>query len=38
LNDLKKSVDEESRVPSLVTPKAQMAQKTLKTFDNNNGV
>ncbi len=37
-NDLMKSVDDESRVPSIVTPKAPMANKALKTPDNNNGV
>jgi hypothetical protein len=38
LNDSEKSVDEKSKVPSLVTPGAHMAKKALKTFDNNNRV
>jgi hypothetical protein len=37
-SDSKKSVGEESRIPSITTPKARMAKKTLKTLDNNNGV
>ncbi len=37
-NDLKKNVDEESRIPSVTIPEAQMAKKALKTHDNNNGV
>jgi hypothetical protein len=31
-------VDEESKVPSVTTLGAQMANKTLKTLDNNNGI
>jgi len=31
-------VGEESRIPSVTTPGAQMAKKVLKTPDNNNGV
>ncbi len=38
LNDLDNNVDEESKVPSIVTHKAQMAKKALKTFHNNIGV
>ncbi len=29
---------EESRIPSITTPRVQMAKKALKTHDNNNGV
>ncbi len=29
---------EESRIPSVTTPRARMAKKALKTPDNNNGV
>ncbi len=29
---------EESRIPSVITPRAWMAKKILKTLDNNNGV
>jgi hypothetical protein len=31
-------VDEESKVFSIVTPKAQMAKEALKTLDNDNGI
>jgi hypothetical protein len=34
----KKSVDEESKILSVVTLGIWMAKKTLKTHDNNNGV
>jgi hypothetical protein len=37
-NDSKKSVDEESKVLLVTTPKTWMAKKALKTLDNNNGV
>jgi len=37
-NESNKSVGEESRIPSITTPEAQMAKKALKTDDNNNGV
>jgi hypothetical protein len=37
-NDSKKSVGEESRIPSVTIPKARMAKKALKTPNNNNGV
>jgi hypothetical protein len=37
-SDSEKSVGEESRIPSVTTPRAQMAKKALKTLDNNNGV
>jgi len=37
-SDLKKSVREESRIPSVTTPRAWMAKKTLKTSNNNSGV
>jgi hypothetical protein len=37
-SDSEKSVGEESRIPSVTTPEAQMAKKALKTPDNNNGV
>jgi hypothetical protein len=37
-SDSKKSVDEESKVPSIIIPKAWMAKKALKTLDNNNRV
>jgi hypothetical protein len=37
-NDSKKSVGEESRIPSVTTSEARMAKKALKTPDNNNGV
>jgi len=37
-SDSKKSVGEESRIPSVTTPGARMAKKVLKTPDNNNGV
>jgi hypothetical protein len=38
LNDSEKSVGEESRIPSVTTPRARMAKKVLKTLNNNNGV
>jgi hypothetical protein len=38
LGDLKKSVDEESKVPSVTTPGVWMTKKALKTLDNNNGI
>jgi len=38
LNDLEKSVGEESRIPSVTTLGARMAKKVLKTLDNNSGV
>jgi hypothetical protein len=38
LNVLEKSVDEEIKVLSVVTLRARMAKKTLKTHDNSNGV
>jgi len=38
LNDSEKSVGEESRIPSVITPGARMAKKALKTPNNNNGV
>jgi hypothetical protein len=31
-------VDEESRVPSITTPRARMAKKALKTLDNNSEI
>jgi hypothetical protein len=31
-------VGEESRILSVITPRAQMAKKVLKTPENNNGV
>jgi hypothetical protein len=31
-------VGEESKIPSVITPGAQMAKKALKTSDNNSGV
>jgi len=31
-------VGEESRIPSITTPRAQMAKKALKTPNNNNGI
>ncbi len=37
-SDSKKSVGEESKIPSVTTPGARMAKKALKTFDNNNGI
>ncbi len=37
-SDSKKSVGEESRIPSVTTPRVWMAKKALKTHDNNNGV
>jgi hypothetical protein len=37
-SDSEKSVGEESRIPSVITPRARMAKKALKTLDNNNGV
>jgi len=37
-SDSEKSVGEESKIPSVTTPGAQMAKKALKTPDNNNGV
>jgi hypothetical protein len=37
-SDSKKSVGEESQIPSITTPGARMANKALKTPDNNNGV
>ncbi len=37
-SDSKKSVGEESRIPSVTTPEARMAKKTLKIPNNNNGV
>jgi hypothetical protein len=37
-SDSKKSVGEESKIPSVITPGAQMAKKALKTPNNNNGV
>jgi hypothetical protein len=37
-NDSEKSVDEESRILLVTTPRARMAKKALKTPDNNNGV
>ncbi len=36
--DAESSVGEESKVPSIITPKARMAEKALKTHDNNTGV
>ncbi len=38
LSDSEKSVDEESRIRSVTTPKARMAKKALKTSDNNSGI
>jgi hypothetical protein len=38
LSDSKKNVGEESRVPSIITPRVWMANKALKTPDNNSGV
>ncbi len=37
-SDLEKSVGEESKIPLVITPRARMAKKALKTSDNNNGV
>jgi hypothetical protein len=37
-SDSEKSVGEESRIPSVTTPRARMAKKALKTPNNNNGV
>ncbi len=37
-SDSKKNVGEESRIPLVTTPKARMANKGLKTPNNNNGV
>ncbi len=37
-SDSKKSVGEESKIPSVTTPEVRMAKKALKTLDNNNGV
>jgi hypothetical protein len=38
LSDLEKNVGEESRIPLVTTPGAQMAKKVLKTLDNNSGI
>jgi hypothetical protein len=38
LSDLEKSVGGEPRIPLVTTPRARMAKKALKTFDNNNGI
>jgi len=38
VSDSEKSVGEELKVPLHTTPRARMAMKALKTFDNNNGV
>ncbi len=38
LNDLEKSVGEESKVLSVTTPGAEMANKILKTLNNNSGI
>ncbi len=37
-SDLDKKVGEESRIPSVTIPGAQMANKALKTLNNNSGV
>ncbi len=37
-SDSEKSVGEELRIPSIITPRAQTAKKVLKTLNNNNGV
>jgi len=37
-NDSKKNVGEKSKIPSVITPRAWMAKKVLKTPDNNSGV
>jgi hypothetical protein len=37
-SDSEKNVGEESRIPSVTTPRASMAKKALKTHDNKNGV
>jgi len=37
-SDSEKSVGGESRIPSVSTPRTQMAKKVLKTHDNNSGV
>ncbi len=37
-NDSKNSVGEESRIPSVTIPEARMANKALKTPNNNNGI
>jgi hypothetical protein len=37
-SDLEKSVSEESRIPSVTTPRVRMAKKGLKTPDNNSGL
>ncbi len=37
-SDSEKSVDEESKIPSVTIPRALMAKKVLKIVDNNNGV
>jgi hypothetical protein len=37
-SDSKKSVGEESRIPSVTTFGVRMAKKVLKTLDNNNGI
>jgi hypothetical protein len=37
-SDIEKSVGEESKVLLIITPRAQMANKALKTLDNNNGI
>jgi hypothetical protein len=33
-----KNVGEESRIPSIITPRVWMVKKALKTHDNNSGV
>jgi hypothetical protein len=38
LSDSKKSVDEKSRILSVVIPETWMAKNTLKTLDNNSGI
>jgi len=37
-SDSNKSMGEESRIPLVTIPEAQMAKKVLKTPDNNNGI
>jgi hypothetical protein len=37
-SDSEKSVGDESKIPSVITPRAWMAKKALKTPHNNNGV
>ncbi len=37
-SDSEKNVGGESRIPSVTTPRVQMAKKALKTPNNNNGV